>query len=63
MNNSQRAELSAILSELNAVIRELEEITYHLNTDCSGIGTEHCAAAAGRVSARLYQAREQLLRL
>lgn len=55
MDAKARSELYAIKLELNAVIRELQDISSGLKKEFTGIGCEQCAACVDRVVSQ-YQA-------
>lgn len=60
MDASARAELASIKTELNSIIRELEDISYGLRTKFTGIGNEQCAQCIDRVIGQYETVRRKL---
>lgn len=50
MKASAKMELESIKSELNAIIREMDDISSGLKRDFVGIGCEQCARCVDRVN-------------
>ena len=50
MKASAKMELESIKSELNAIIREMDDISGGLKRDFVGIGSEQCARCVDRVN-------------
>ncbi len=49
MNPSAKTQLDSIIRELNGIISELNNISYGIRRDFSGIGNERCATCVSNV--------------
>lgn len=60
MDARGRNELYSIRTELNSVIREMENIIYVLQTECSGIGMDKCIRSIDTVLEKYRGAKRRL---
>ena len=60
MDSGVRSELNSIIRELNAIITELEDISYGVRHNFKNIGNEKCADCIDKVLSNYYTVRKKL---
>lgn len=60
MNAGDKAELDAIIADLNILVRELESIASGVNKDFIGIGNAYCSNAVYKSANNCSQVRNKL---